>query len=110
MTKNDGEVGSLIWMTAILGLTLLGVDLFYSTWHTMPEFFKIVGYILNGVCVALGVLIFAEWKDPNFDKYRKIFCVVAVAAILLVAGFRAGSNENKMFQQDVDKSKQEQTK
>ena len=106
-TKNDGEVSSLIWMCAIFGIALASVDIWYSAWHTMPEFFKILGYVLNGACVGLIILVFVEWKNPNFDKYRVIFCVLAVATLIYVGAFRGGSDEAKSVIDDSNKSKQE---
>lgn len=109
-TRNDGELGSLYWLSFIFGGVLLFVDIFYSAWHTMPEGWRILGYFINGVCAALIALIFIERNNPNFDYCRKIFCVVAVAGFLYVGGWRVGSNENKMMQDDINKAKQEQTK
>ena len=102
---NDGEVGSLIWISLILGGVLLAVDFLYSAWNSMPEFWRIIGYVANGACAVLIAIIFAEWKDPNYDKYRVIFCVLAVLTIAYVAGFKAFSNENQSVIDDSNAAK-----
>lgn len=109
-TRNDGELGSLFWMCIIFGGTLLGVSIFYSAWDAMPKFWQIIGYIALGVNAALIALIFAEYKDPNYDKYRKIFCVISFATIAYVAGFRVAQNEQNGVIDDSNAAKQEQAK
>lgn len=108
--RNDGELGSLIWMCGIFGITLLGVAIFYSAWDEMPKFWQIIGYIALGVNAALIALIFAEMKDPNYDKYRKVFCVISFATIAYIAGFRVAQNESNAVNEDSNAAKQEQTK
>jgi hypothetical protein len=108
--RNDGELGSLFWITLIFGGVLAIVDFAYSAWDVMPEFWRIIGYVANGGCAFLIALIFIEMKNPNFDKYRVMFCVLAVLTIGYVAGFKAFSNENQSVIDDSNAAKQEQTK
>jgi hypothetical protein len=94
------------FFTTVLAL----VDIFYSAWAAMPLGLKglaFVSNLLTGVCFAL---ILIEWEDPKYDKLRKYFFGFFIVSLALVAGFRVAKNEFKMFQDDVNKAKQEQAK
>ena len=97
-------------MCIIFGGGLLGVACFYSAWDSMPKFWQIIGYIALGGNAALIALIFAEKNDPNYDKYRKVFCVTSLAALIFIAGFKVASNERNAVIDDSNAAKQEQTK
>lgn len=103
--RNDGELGSLFWMCTIFGGALLGVSIFYSAWETMPKFWQIVGYVALGVNAALIALIFAEMKDPNYDKYRKVFCITSLSTLIFIAGFRVAENEAAGVMEEANKNK-----
>lgn len=108
--KKDGELLSLIIMTIIFGGLVTGISIGYSAWNEMGELWKIIGYIALIINAALIVIIFAKKDDPDYDKYRAIFCVLAVATALFIGGFRFSSNENKAVIDDSSAAKQEQTK
>jgi hypothetical protein len=111
--NNDDEFPILLIVSLIFTIFLIYVNIWYSDWHGMFNTSLIVGVL--GVILNIGVIInwvivLKEWQDPNFDKMRYLLFALIVDTILLIGGFRVAKNEWKMFQDDVDKAKQEQTK
>lgn len=98
----------------LLGGCLLALFIFHIGWpyqfsKNLHNGVFTIGYgIMWGVFIAeaIGALKYSE--DPNKD-WKRIFLVLLTLAMLLWIGlWAAGVNEDKMFQDDVDKAKQEQ--
>lgn len=108
--RQKEELYGLIGLYGFFILVLLAIDIFYSAWSEMPGGFVVLAIIAHIGVIGSGTILFKEWDDPKFDKVRKFFFLFWLAAIGLVGGYRITKNEFKMFQDDVDKAKQEQLK
>ncbi len=112
--RKDDELPFLVIGSAIFTIALIFVDIRYSDWNTMFHTSGIaailgpIAVILHLAILSGWVFVIAKWKDPNYDYLRRILIYVILVTLFIVAGFRVAKNDNKMFQDDVDKAKQEQ--
>ena|SRR5688572_5827674 len=108
--RQKEELYILIGLYGFFILGLLAIDIFYSAWGQMPGGFVVLAIIAHVGVIGSATILFKEWKDPKFDKVRKFFFAFWFASVGFVAGYRMAKNEFHMFQDDVNKSKQEQLK
>jgi len=110
MKKKDDELSMLILVNGIFTVVLLLLDIFAAKWGIMSFFLIAVIAIGHAASALFWWLSVTNYKDPNKDWMRKVtllFIVVTSAIILL---HRTGYIENKQFEEDVEKAKQEQAK
>lgn len=105
--RQKEELYGLIGLYGFFVLGLLAIDIFYSAWGQMHWIFVALALVAHVGVIGSTTILLKEWKDPNFDVVRKYFFAFWIAAVALVAGFRVAHNEFNMFQNDVDKAKQE---
>lgn len=108
--RQKEELYGLIGLYGFFIIGLLAIDIFYSAWAQMPGGFIVLAIIAHIGVIGSATVLFKEWQDPRFDKARRVFFAFLLASVGFVAGFRAAKNEFNMFQNDVDKAKQEQLK
>lgn len=106
--KADDELPVLLIVNGIFSLVLFLVDLFYSAFAEMSGLYLIFIVILHiGVAIS-WIVVYHNWKNPNFDWSRKLLIALIVVSIIAVGLHRAGVNEDRAMQEDADKAKQEQ--
>lgn len=108
--KQREELRGLIALYGLFTIALILVDIFYSAWNQMPIWgvgLAIVAHV--GVFGSL-TLILKEWENPKYDLLRKLYFLFFLLALGLVGGYRVAKNEGTMFEQDIDKAKQESTR
>jgi hypothetical protein len=108
--RQKEELYGLIGLYGFFIVALILIDIFYSAWAQMPLGFVALAIIAHIGVIGSATIVFKEWQDPKFDKVRKYFFAFFIITLALVAGYRVAKNEFKMFQDDVDKAKQEQLK
>lgn len=91
----------------VFTLALVIIDFFAAKWGFMSGWIIILVVILHAVTALAWYKIIRNWTDPAFDYWRKVVIASAIAAIIVIMLHRAGWIENKMFQQDVEKAKNE---
>jgi hypothetical protein len=91
--KDDELLITSIVMFIFLG-TLICVSFFYSSWDAMGWWFKKVIQLCYFVNISMSAVVFIEWQDPNFDKYRKYVCYLSVALILAIGIHHATVRED----------------
>lgn len=86
--KKDDEFSFILAGCGIFTVVLIIADLFWAKWAHM-EVWVIGLIVLFNVLTAWGwVKIFANWKDPNFDWWRKLVIVTAIAGTIVILGHR----------------------
>lgn len=95
--KMEDELLSLT-VIAVLSLgPLIAVNLLYSDWAGMFDTWVHWGAIvgIGGIVAVLcfAVVMFTKWKDPVYDRYRHLFWVGCLVAIIYICGFKAAKNE-----------------
>jgi uncharacterized membrane protein len=110
--RKDNEFIEVFSMPALFTAVLIAVEIWYSNWTGMFSnlFVGVLVILVHIATISAGFMAVKEWKDPNYDKYRKYLMGFLVALIIIICGFRAFKNEWKMFYDDVEKAKQEQVK
>lgn len=95
MAKQDGELSSWLIVGGVFTLTLIGIDIGYSSYGSMEEFLKGVIILLHFI-IGLGwVIEMIKFNDPNFDWLRHGIVWCSVIGILLVGLQHATSREDK---------------
>lgn len=110
----DGEMLSLFFISFLGFGVLAAVNLFYSDWPGMIDTWAYWGAAIGvvGIIILIRVcfVMFKEWKDPNYDKYRHGFWIGCLLMIIYICGFKAANNEARSVIDDSNKAKQEQLK
>jgi predicted ferric reductase len=108
LNKEDKDEFSFILLgCGIFTLALVIIDFFTAKWGVMPGWVLTLVIVFHGLTALSWVRIIQKWKDPKYDYWRKVVIAAAIAAILVIMFHRAGWLENKAFEQDVEKAKQE---
>lgn len=105
--KNDDELPVLAILAFLFTGVLVWMDFKYSSigdMHVIAKAFVWMGHI---VLAAIWVLVFAKWKDPKYDYFRKIAFYLATGLMLWVGIHHATSVEDK---QVIIDSKENATK
>lgn len=82
--KKDDELLVLSIVGGLFTLFLIGFDLWYSSISEMSVIAQVVIWGAQIVLAALWVVVFAKWKDPNYDYIRKPVCYVALILAIVV--------------------------
>lgn len=86
--KKDDEFSYILAGCGIFTVVLVVADLFWAKWSGM-EWWVLALVIIFHALTALGWFkIFNNWKDPNYDYWRKIVIVTAIAGIIVIMGHR----------------------
>lgn len=110
MTKNrDDEKLHWLLTGGIFTVTLIFVDIFYSSISEMATVLRWLAYIAHAALVLLWLLIMVNFKDPNFDYLRKYAFAVAAGLLLLVGIHHATSREDKQVIIDSNEAKVKDT-
>jgi hypothetical protein len=107
--RQKEELYGLIGLYGFFILGLLAIDIFYSAWGQMPTGFVVMAIIAHIGVIGCATILLKEWEDPKFDVVRKFFFAFWLASVGFVAGFRVAKNEFNMFQDDVNKAKQQES-
>jgi len=108
--KKDSDLPYVLIGCGIFTLVLLIVDFTYGNMNALlHSWVKLPFAILHIIISALWAIIIIEIDNPNFDIYRKWLLAATIATLLLILGHRAGFISDKMFKEDVNKNKQEQS-
>ena len=83
MAKQDGELSIWLVVGLLFTLTLIGMDIWYSSFAEMG-FFKWIVYGLHCVLGAFVIITFIQFNDPNYDKVRKWVVYLSVVLMLIV--------------------------
>lgn len=107
-TRDDEK---LHWLLAggIFTVTLILIDIFYSSISEMATSLRWIVYIAHAALILLWLLVMSNFKDPNFDYLRKYTLAVAVGLILLVGIHHATSVEDKQVIIDSNEAKAKDT-
>lgn len=105
--RQKEELYGLIGLYGFFILVLAAINIWYSAWSQMPNTLIGMAIVADAFTFISFFILLKEWEDPKFDVVRKWFFAFWILAIGLVAGYRVSKNEGKMFQDDVDKAKQE---
>jgi len=106
--KKDGEFSAILLACGIFTIALLVVDFTYSNFAAMRGWWLLGAAVSHIAVVALWVLVFITRNDPNKDFFRWLLIFAAIAALIIVMAHRASWVDDKMFDEDVNKAKQEQ--
>lgn len=107
--KKDNEISFVLVACGIFGIALLIVDFTYGNMGALlSSGLKWPFYLLHSAVIGLWVAMIALINNPNADVLRKWLIAATIATLLLVLGHRAGFLGNRMFEDDVEKNKQEQ--
>lgn len=105
--RQKEELYGLIGLYGFFISVLAAINIGYSAWAQMPDALIAIAILADVLTLISFYILLKEWEDPKFDVIRKWFFAFWILAIGLVAGYRVSKNEGKMFQDDVDKAKQE---
>lgn len=105
--RQKEELYGLLGLYGFFILILAAINIWYSAWSQMPNTFIGMAIVADAFTFISFCILLKEWEDPKFDVVRRWFFAFWILAIGLVAGYRVSKNEGKMFQDDVDKAKQE---
>lgn len=111
--KKKGDDGELASILIVLGLifsgTLLAVDIFYGNMTgLMHSWVKFPFLALHVLAIIQWFVVIKTRNEPNLEWVRWTLTFTLIAALLVVMSHRSGWVGDKMFQEEVDKNKQEQ--
>jgi hypothetical protein len=87
--KKDDEFSFILLGCGIFTFVLVLADFIWAKWSGM-EWWVLGLVILFHALTALGwVKILGNWKDPNYDYWRKVVIVTAIAGIIVIMGHRS---------------------
>lgn len=107
MAKQDGELSSWLIVGILFTLTLIGMDIWYSSFAEMG-FFKWIVYGLHCVLGAFIIITFIQFNDPNYDKVRKWVVYLSVVLMLIVGIHHALVREDKQVLIDSKENAEKQ--
>lgn len=106
--KKDDELLSIFLVCGVFTAVALIIDFTYGNMHALlRSAWSIPFYILHVFLFLAWIGAISFWKDPAFDVLRKVVVGLAIAVILLIMGHRSGWVSGKMFDQEVNKNKQD---
>lgn len=93
--KKDDEL--LIWLIVgfIFTGTLIGVDIWYSSFHEMAKLYGWAVLFLHFILLAGWIGTLVKFYDPNYDWLRKFVCVLSIILVLMVGIHHATIVEDK---------------
>lgn len=93
--RKDDELEVWVLVGAFFTLGLLFFDFFYSSVNEMALIARIFIWIGHGL-VSLGWIIsLLQWKDPNYDDYRKGVVGLCVILMLVIGIHHATVKEDQ---------------
>lgn len=107
--KKDDEL--LIWLIVggLFTFFLLGIDIWYSSYHQMDKFYCWLIVFLHFILVVGWINTIATFGDPNYEWIRKFVCVLALGLSLMVGIHHATAREDKQVtidsKENADKQK-----
>lgn len=110
MATNKDNTDLPFWLIGggLFTLTLIGFDVWYSSYDSMEGFLKGIIIALQAV-VAIGwVVEMINFNDPNFDWLRKGIVWCSIIAILLVGLHHATHREDKQVLIDSKENAEKQ--
>lgn len=110
--KKDDELPILILVSGIFTAALLYVDMAYSDYNLLfTGIYTFIGsmvILMHLAIIAAWFIVLKNWQDPNFDGARKWLLMLVIITMVVVAGSKVISNEDRMMHEDIEKAKQEQ--
>ena len=82
--KNDDELPVLAILGGIFTIVLICMDIWYSSINLLSVALQTSMWAAQMLLAAVWVLVFAKWKDPNYDKYRYVAFWLSVLLMLVV--------------------------
>jgi hypothetical protein len=86
--KKDDEFSFILAGCGVFTILLVIADLFWAKWSVMPVWVTVLVIVFNALTAWSWVKIFGNWKDPNYDYWRKVVIVTAIAGVLVIMGHR----------------------
>lgn len=93
--KKDDELLMLVIVGAIFTLTLIGLDWGYSSVNEMAPIARIGIWVGHGIVSLLWIVVLANWKNPNYDSFRKALIGVVIVLILIIGIHHAVVREDE---------------
>lgn len=93
--RKDDELLILTILAVLFTGVLIWMDFGYSSVSLMDHWLQAVIWICQIILAAVWVLVFAKWKDPKYDYFRKIAFYLATALMLWVGIHHATAREDK---------------
>lgn len=93
-SKRDNEMVNYIVLLTLFVGTLIGVDIYYSSFEIMSSIFKWSIYGLHSLLVIFIIVSIVNSTDPNFDKVRKWAYAVTFILIFSVGIHHATARED----------------
>lgn len=107
--NDDGELKDILIGCGVFTLALLIVDFTYGNMEGLIRSWIKYPFIVFHIFLFFGWIVVINYRDrPDLEWVRKVVIGIAIAGLLLILGHRAGFLDEKMFQEEVDKNKQEQ--
>lgn len=95
MAKQDGELSSWLIVGGIFTMLLIGFDTWYSSFHSMEGFLKVIVLIIHCAIAVGWVIEMIKFNDPNFEELRRWIVWTAIIGILIVGLQHALGREDK---------------
>lgn len=92
--KKDSEIFILTGLALLFTGFLAWMDINYSSIHEMGLVSQVLVWGGQIILAAIWVLVFGNWKDPGFDKWRYAAFIIVSILILWVGIHHATSKED----------------
>lgn len=86
--KKDDEFSFILLGCGIFTLVLVIADFLWAKWGQMPVWVLALVLIFHALTAWGWVKIFRNWTDPNYDWWRKLVIVTAIAGTVVILGHR----------------------
>lgn len=103
--KKDDELSKWLIVGGLFTLTLLCVDIWYSSFGSMKPILRMPVYILHGVLIGLWVIEMFHFNDPNYDVLRRLVIAICFVLMLIVGIHHGTERENEQVIIDSKENK-----
>lgn len=101
--KKDDEFSFILAGCGVFTVVLVIADFLWAKWGAMPVWVLALVIIFHALTALGWFKILNNWKDPNYDYWRKVVIATAVAALIVIMGHRADWIGKQRF---IDKTEQ----
>lgn len=103
--KKDDEL--LIWgiVGGIFTLFLIGIDIWYSSFNTLPFIPILFLWIAHAGLGIAWIMSIANWKNPNYDIVRRLIVAVSIILSLIIGVHHSLQREDKQVIIDSNANK-----
>lgn len=107
--RKDDELMWLLIVNGLFTVTLVLMD-FFMLKGNLVWWYGLILIALHAGAVFFWVCSMVKFRDPNFDWSRRMCFAFLIAGCLTVGAQYSTWLGNYMFEKDVEKAKQENTK